>query len=610
MAREIIGFREKIFLYVEAFFILIFLLLTLVELYAVFMMYSTYISSQSLYYFYLVHNRLQMKNFNAYIIARSPNDECPYHPPASDKSPIRISYVPRQILALGTIKASSPVDVTSNTQVYDNFPTPLIQNNTMAKKKYFEFDVQEIGTSTLNLLTNYVFNIWKGVNICAVQFYYNDPRAYQLIPKPANFPEAVANTWCKEFTQDSTAQACGVYFDTYQTCSLITYTSVNNSLRGDAFDSSYWSDQGWTCPFNYFDMNFTYNPFYNSSDPQSMKIDGSEYMQFLNTADVAPFPNLAPRLPFYQSIVDKYLLYDLDNAFLGNFQTIEYPNDTLSFATEDSTIYTVGQPYGFKDPFNGIWDTYSFMDFFNDTYFDKPVYNPKSGKTTYNPKFLVGPDDNTFYRPVDNHKYKLNVSLTYWGQPTVTKECFEQFIHPQKKYDWLVQLNNLQTLFLDDSLPLLLAWLFVKLFISGFWQISIRAKLIYEKLSRGYNFPADIKSDYPTRFTTKVVGLIMFALLFNGLLYQDGYFSRIISFSKNMIIYNCYSDKLIQDSLTEYRQYVERLLDFNNLFLFSMCFSLSLEIITTVGYVIDYYIQKKMEQEELLIAQATLKKSQ
>ncbi len=68
-----------------------------------------------------------------YIIARSPNDECPYYPPPEDRSPIRISYVPRQILSLGTIKSARPLDVTSNTQVYDNFPLPIIQNNTQAK---------------------------------------------------------------------------------------------------------------------------------------------------------------------------------------------------------------------------------------------------------------------------------------------------------------------------------------------------------------------------------------------------------------------------------------------------------------------------------------------
>ena len=166
-------------------------------------------------------------------------------------------------------------------------------------------------------MTNYIFNIWKGVNICAIQFFYNDPRAYLLIPKPKQ-EETVTNSWCKQFTNNPTAQACRIYFDTYQTCSLITYTSVNNSLNGDAFDSSTWSDQGWTCPFNYFDMNFTYNPNYNSSDPKSLKIDGTEYMQFLNTVFPANHTNHVK----YESVVDKYLLYDLDNAFVGEYQTI------------------------------------------------------------------------------------------------------------------------------------------------------------------------------------------------------------------------------------------------------------------------------------------------
>jgi hypothetical protein len=601
MAREVVSLREKIFLIVEAFFIFIFLLLTLVELYAVFKMYSTYISSQSLYYYFLVHNRLQMKFFNAYILGKNPKDPCPFVPPDDYGKGFRIAYLPRQILAIGTIKHAQPIDVTSSTQVYDYFSQKYIQNNTQAKKKYYSFELQETGASTINLMTNYIFNIWKGINICAVQFFYNDPRAYLLIPKPTT-PEEGKNVHCKTWTKDPGAQSCGIYFDTYMTCSLKRYTSMNNSLKGNDFESEYWDnwDAGWTCPFNYFDMNFTYNPHYNNSDPVNMKIDGSEYMQFLNTADVAPFPNLAPRLPFYETIVDKYLLYDLDNAFIGEYQEIKHPNDTLNFASEDATIYTIGQPYAFKDAFNGIWDTYTFVEFYNDTYYSQPVFNDKTGRTTYLPEFFKGPDDFTYYLPVDNKPNKINVSLTYWGQPTVTKECFDQYINPQKKYDWLVQLSLLQTTFLDDSLPLLLAWLFVKLFISFFWQFSIRFKLIYEKLNRGYNFPADIKSDYPTRYTTKLVGVIMFALLFNGLLYHDGYFRNIIEFCKYLITYNCYSDPQIKQSITEYSAYTKSLLEFNNIFLFSLCFSLTSEIIVTIMYTIDYYIHLAQEREELL----------
>ena len=213
MARETVSNREKLFLIIKSLFIFVFLFLTIVEIYSVFMMYSSYIQSQSLYYFYLMHSRLQKKYFNAYIKGRRPTEGCPFHPPAEDGSPIRLSYLPKQILALGTIKGAQPVDVTSNTQVYDKFLSLYIQNNTQSKKKYYEFELQSAGTSTLNFLTNYIFNIWKGINICAVQFFYNDPRAYLLIPKPAQ-PETVTNSWCKQFTGDSTAQACGIYFDT------------------------------------------------------------------------------------------------------------------------------------------------------------------------------------------------------------------------------------------------------------------------------------------------------------------------------------------------------------------------------------------------------------
>ena len=150
MAREKVEFREKLFMIIEAIFIFIFLILTFVELYSVFMMYLTYISSQSLYYFYVVHNRLQMKYFNAYIKARNPKDGCPYHPPPDDNSNTRITYMPRQILAIGTIKKALPVEVTKNTQVYDSFSSPVIQNNTQSKKRYFEVDFQTPGLQLFN----------------------------------------------------------------------------------------------------------------------------------------------------------------------------------------------------------------------------------------------------------------------------------------------------------------------------------------------------------------------------------------------------------------------------------------------------------------------------
>ena len=141
-----------------------------------------------------------MKYFNAYIIAKNPKEDCPFHPPPADNSLIRISYLPRQILAIGTFKSTQPIDVTSSTQVYDNVYKKYIQNNTQARKNYYTFEMQTQGSTTLDLMTNYIFNIWKGVHIWAVQFFYNDPRAYLLVPKPDKYPEDVVNTHCKKST--------------------------------------------------------------------------------------------------------------------------------------------------------------------------------------------------------------------------------------------------------------------------------------------------------------------------------------------------------------------------------------------------------------------------
>jgi hypothetical protein len=595
--------REKIFLFIEVFFIIIFFSCTIFELLSIFKMYSIYINSQSFYYFYLIHNRLQLGAYNSFIKAGAPNAGCPSYPNRNQS--LQLSYVPRRILTLGSIENAALVDVSVTTQVYESW-SPLdppadrvIQNNTIARKKYYEFDIQNKGNSKIELMTNYIFDVWRGINMCVLKMEY-EPKAYVIIPKD----DTISNTdWtsqdlqCKKITGDNTAQTCGYYFNTYQTCSLLTYTKINSSLRVTDFDyNKLTKDWSWSCPFNYFDMNLTYSEYYNETDINSLEVNGTEYSQFNNYVEEKY--KASQKYEKYFSMIDKYFVFDLDNAFIGQYQNISSATDSWDYLDYDPTVYKIGEPYGFKDSFMGIWDTYPLESFYNDTFFQYSVKNPKTKITTYLPEFLSGSDDFTYYIPVDNvQSPPLNISLTYSGLPTITKECFVNYIQPNQKWQWFLYLDKMQTSFLDDNLPLILAWLFVKLFISLFWQFSIRFKLIYEKFKTGKNFPADIKSDYITRYTSKAVCIIVFALLFYGVIYQKNYFFNLIDFSDNMIKYNCYSDSLINDSIIAYKKYVESLDSNNNNILISLMISLSVEILSLLLYFIDHYLYKKAQNK-------------
>ena len=312
----------------------------------------------------------------------------------------------------------------------------------------------------------------------------------------------------------------------------------------------------------------------------------------------------------YVDMIDKYFIFDLDNALLGEYNDISSATDKLNLQDNDPTVFHIGDNYGFKDSFMGIWDTYPFISLYNDTFFKSSVSNPKTKITTYLPEFLSGSDDFTYYMPADRFKSDpLNISLTYSGLPTITKECFTNYILPNKKWEWFYYLSKMKTTFLDDNLPLILAWLFVKLFISLFWQISIRFKLIYEKLKIGRNYPADVKSDYITRYTSKAVCLIVFALLHFGVVYQKNYFFNLVDFSDNMLKYNCYTDSLINDSIKEYKKYVISLDLNNNNILTTLIVSLGVEVMALILYFIDHYLSKVAEREIIEMGEKETKKT-
>lgn len=117
--KNFVSIREKVFMIIELILIFVFFILTIVDLFSIIKMYSVYLNAQSYYYFFMMHNRLQIKEYNSFIRSSSPFYKCPEYPNSNQS--LKLSYVPRKFLSLGKIESAKFIDITSDTQVYDDW---------------------------------------------------------------------------------------------------------------------------------------------------------------------------------------------------------------------------------------------------------------------------------------------------------------------------------------------------------------------------------------------------------------------------------------------------------------------------------------------------------
>jgi hypothetical protein len=589
MAKHSISGAEKCGLIFESIFIFSYLVCGIIALCLTLQMYSEHLQSTRYYYYYLIHSRVRIPSYNALLDFKNVDDECPLYPDPAYKPSYILQFKPRKVLELGLITGANVTDVSETVQLYDlSLEGTKVMMNTsyLYDLSYYNFDLQEPGESTVTLQTKYQFSVWRGTKMCVLTLKLNDPQAMALIPADKN---------CTIFLENDKSVECGLYLDTYKLCMQLNFLSMNETVDAIDFNSSSW-DPSWICPYNYFKIDFNPNPSYNSSDPTSQKIKGLTYQQFANHVED----------PEYANYTDKYLFYDLDNAILAKYQQIEKPDETFVFAESDPAEYHVGNAYGFIDSFAGIIDSYDFMDMYNQTFYKEPVVNNKTGNITYDPNFLRG-SGNSYFRPTDLSKNKTQIKLTYWGHPVLSKDCFDNFITQNNYFYYWENLNKIGTDFLDESLPLLIAWVIVQLFISIFWHFKIRFSLIRYKLDKGQLSPPDERSEFETKFTTKLVNVIMFALLFNGTIYQDKTFTNIIEFTQGIITYRCYPDQTTLDSFSVFQSYVTSLREKNGMILKTLMISAFTESIVMVMFTFQFLMMLK-KKRELQMLEDTLKK--
>jgi len=590
MAKHSVSGKDKFFLIFEAIFIISYLTCGIFELCLCINMYAENVLSQQFYYFYLIHSRVRIPSYNAILDFKNVNAECPLYPEPPKEPSLLLQFKPRKILELSKVTNTNVTDVSETVQIYDRNKDITILKNTSYLRDlgYFTFDLHVQNTSSIDFLTKYQFSIWRQAKMCVLTLILSDPKAMALIPSQQE---------CKDYLHNEFSVACGTYANnTYKLCIQRNYLNINETLSAMQIDSSKW-DQDWICPYNYFKIDFDPNPNYNASDPKSEIIKGLVYQQFMNNVTD----------PNYANYSDKYLFYDLDNAILGKYQNITTSEEKFVFASADPSEYIVGQPYGFMDSFGGILDNYDFLELYNQSYFKESVTSEEKNLTTYDPDFLQGASGNSYYRPEDVSNSKTQIKLTYWGHPVLSEECFKNFISTQGYFYYWDNLNKIGTEFLDESLPLLIAWVIVQIFISIFWHFKIRFKLILYKFKKGSLAPPDEKSEFETKFTSKLVNVIMFALLFNGLLFHDKTFTYIIEFTQGVIDNRCYPDQITLDSFSTFQKYVIKMKDSNSFILNLLIVSASTESLLLLVFTLEFLLVLKAKREQKLLEEALCK---
>jgi hypothetical protein len=543
--RHKLKLTEVLFLYLELVFIFLYFTGTIIQLYFIFKINLDYLAATKFYYFFSIHNRINPKQYTASIKTLNhtviESSGCP-------ENTKQLS-----IMDLSHFKNITLKEVTNTTLIYENVIYPHLEHNTqnlfntsqVINKKFYQFDLAILGEDELNLDTRYTFTYWKKKAFCALIVRFDNPKAIKLIDTDQN---------CVTNLKNPKTIDCGIYFNTYRLCLQYNMLRLNDTKLVSDVDI----DISGLCPYSFIDINDNGFKLYKRKD-----IKQDELYKY-----------------------NKYLLIDIDNVYLTNYQNITYPNETFLFREEELyNTYIVQDKYGYTDPFSLSIDSVGFRDLYNDTYYSNSI----DGK----PDPLVGDDSNSYYYITDNNN-QVKANLNIFTYPLPSANCYKNVIKSHQYYLDLV--GSLSTNFLTESINTIIAWLFVKLFISIYWQLQIRIHAILGKLRfRRLNL-ADRESDFITKLTGKLVVVIMFLILFYGILYQKKQFEKIID-TVDQLTKFCFKDQLVIDSLLTYSQLIVKLNESNRIIYLTLVISLGCEWVLVLYYLYEYFVVNKLKDD-------------
>lgn len=553
--------RQRYCLYLEKVLIVSFLTITIIEMVVIVNLLNFYNTNSTKYFYTLMEDRLVIKDYLANLKAIDKNrfkllgNKCP-----EPSTPISIL----QISSFSKVNLNEITNQTLQPDYHPNSTTGVI-NITNSSHKYYNFDLNNTGNSTINFITRYQFVNWRKLFMCNYQIKLQSSDAILFYPKDLD-----CNNMGKNVLE------CGIYFETYKICINLEKLIIGDQTLYDLmnnYDSINLED---FCPYNYININFADFLKEKIWDPENIK----KYTTLVRK-------NIEITNPINQNNINKNILVRTDKTLVGNYQKINSPSDIIKDIGSEYNI-AINSSLGFFDDLNIILDNYTFVEFYNDTYYNNSVTNKNTGDISYNPEFFKGQNPNNFYIPIDlaNEENKLRVFFTTYNLKLFSVECFNNVfnVDGDYKYNFFKMIYQNSTLFLQETLYVMLAWVIVKMFISIYWDIKIRWVIINNLLMNSLN-QADIDSEYITKLTAKAVHGVVFAILIFGSIFQEISFMKIQSNCDALLKNKCFESNLINDSINSYLDFIKTIKDQNHVLITLLIISGGME-----GFLIVYYI--------------------
>ena len=623
-------FYEKYLVMFELFSIIIFIFITIVEIVYALQLLNLVLKTESTYVYQLMTERLKFQNYIAGVQLIKKTEKCP------------IGYEKHVFYRVNTfinIKIENETDST----YYADPKFDILQNNTRLGNQYYKFDYNDLsGNETVFLRNDYEFNTLKdNYQICKLELEITSD-AYHLIPNDQE---------CDKFNNNNNTIDCGSYADnSYKFCVDLNYVKFvknhTNLIDQKGFDHTLYPE-GYYCPINKFKQveqsfiivkrNQVYLQEYTeteeidegdddhrrrlSDDDESQNeetkeseikpIDKDEYMKYVqkNTEEVLSDLFLEQE---YDNLFDNafFVLYDppaFTNHTNYNDSDLDLSNATIPLANLSDFELIVGQKNGYMDSFSYEVLREEFDEFYNYTYFDKALkLNINNSSYTYLvPNHLEYLEEKRFIRPYTKDKNKNEMIINLFSFKIVSKKCFDNVFSKDNNSNLQKNLKKLRASDFLEVCFTLIAWLFVKLFISIYSNFSVRYKVIQKKYNGTIN-QADKDSEFISKVIPKCLESIVFVLVIFILLYQDIVFKKIQKQIENFQVNECFTDLLRE--FDAYKGFITDYNEINSLLLMLIFVSGGLEGFTMLSYMLLYSIdlgmikKKKVRDNEIALA--------
>jgi len=537
---------EIFFIYFEKITILFFAAAVFVMLVVNFKILAENETNMPFYSYFFMNERIIFKNYlvDSYLVpVTQPDTEC-YK-----------GYEKKDFVNIQDILSVKTYLITNQTKIQD--PTTSGREKGILKdlgfygENYYNFNISEKSNGSkdfrdFNLINKYALNNWKGSNFCIKRLYFDEWfQGLQIINSTLN---------CTTYFPGKNAIDCGVFGspdygakvddgnkymklcllkdNVYEDkdLNMILSKTVDEELKNINF-----------CPLNNFDFYYTVNPDFDDTNVNSwfynftyFTVKNDKPDRYMASYPKEKFEKLQDRIanPVIPIIVDYDTAY-----FLQNYQGYPDPNEKYVFGINDDSVFIPGQPYGLTDLLSIDIDYYNFYSVYNDTFYEKKVYDGSTKTYSYEPNFITSINSKDFIVPEQKSAKNYDLVLTKRFLPVFNKRCFYGVF--QKNPAFLAYLNRLNVSFLEEfvwnSVTLCLMLAIMAVYNELYIRYYILSRIVDDNIN-----DYDLNSEKFTKYTHKMLETL---LLLISIYFQNFNLNRIVvgeSTAKNLIKYDCF----------------------------------------------------------------------